>query len=231
MLHTGLSPLLGNSDKDTLCKVKNNKWQPWESSTKIQKSIRSIIEMCFLRDPESRPTVEQIIDSVKNVRCNTSDTIDAKRVKYLFLRQRYQRKRVSSNASHEPRRIYDIVNAIDENSTWMTKRVSTTLLSDSSDTEDDNEEEEMIAELKYLKNEVDHMDGMEVPDISITAPTPMGSNVSLNTSASDKTAVEKRKHFLRSFFSAVSKSWHFAHTGSKPDAHPRCMFSLLFFNL
>ena len=74
---------------------------------------------------------------------------------YLFLRQKYQRKRIASSSQNEPRRIYDIANKIDENSSWMTKRSSMTLLSDSSDTETDNEEEEMIAELNHLQKSVD----------------------------------------------------------------------------
>ena len=78
-----------------------------------------------------------------------------KSLKYLFLRQKYQRKRIASSSQNEPRRIYDISNKIDENSSWMTKRLSMTLLSDSSDTEDDNEEEEMIAELNHLQKSVD----------------------------------------------------------------------------
>ena len=157
MLTTGLSPFLGNSDRDTLLKVRQGEWQPWESSSKIQKPLREVVEKCFTKEAEDRPSVEKIIALLANIRSNTADVIEAKRVKYLFLRQRYQRKRVSSNAQNEPRRIYDIVNEVDENASWMTKRISSTLLSDSSDTEEDNEEEEMIAELTHLKKEVDHM--------------------------------------------------------------------------
>lgn len=207
MVTTGLSPFLGYSDKDTLEKVKRNEWQPWESSTKIQKPIRDIISQCFQIDPELRPSVEKIIAYIQKVRSSTEANIDAKRVKYLFLRQRYQRKRVSSNATSEPRRIYDIVNEVDENASWMIKRVSTTLLSDSSDTEDDNEEEEMIAELTFLKNEVDHMGKSwpdnSIPEIKLTGPTPLGSIVSLNTVASESTISDKRK-ISRLFWSLMA---------------------------
>lgn len=141
MILTGFSPFLGNTDKNTLVRVKQNKWEPWESSSKIHPALRSLIESCFQPDPETRLTIEEISKKIKTIKLSSSKVIDGKRVKYLFLRHRYQSKQVSSNSSNEPRRIYDILYMNDSNESWMTKRISTTLLSDSSETEEDNEGE------------------------------------------------------------------------------------------
>ena len=85
MLLTGLSPFLGNSDQDTLTKVRKNDWQTWESSSKIQQPIREIIEACFVVEPEKRPSIEKIIALVKNVKSRTESDINATRLKERFL--------------------------------------------------------------------------------------------------------------------------------------------------
>ena len=84
MLLTGLSPFLGNSDQDTLTKVRKNDWQTWESSSKIQQPIREIIEACFVVEPEKRPSIEKIIALVKNVKSRTESDINATRLKERF---------------------------------------------------------------------------------------------------------------------------------------------------
>ena len=56
------------------------------------------------------------------------------RIKYFFMRQKYQEKIIDSRAQNEPRKIFDIVNSVGGNSINSTTRTSISVLSDTSGT-------------------------------------------------------------------------------------------------
>lgn len=99
------------------------------------------------------------------------------------MRQKYQEKIVDSHAAHEPRKIFDIVNSIDDNCVNSVVRTAISALSDTSDSSSSQDEEDLINELIHLRAVADEVAPIgpngPLPVIRVIGPTPSGSTLSL----------------------------------------------------
>jgi len=198
VLLSGESPFQGKTDKETLLNIQQNDQEKLKNRMKgkLSNATQTVVLQCLTTEAHKRPSISEIAEDLAGHEFSDEKTIDAKNLKYLFTRQRFNRKRGCSSSHLEPRRIYDIINENDKNPSALSKRSTLTSISDSSDSEEDAEEDELAQELRELEKEygivpkVAWPESLDIPDISITSPTPVGSMVSLSSSVDSPSVIE-----------------------------------------
>ena len=150
MLLAGESPFQGKTDKETLLNIQQNDQEKLKNQMegKLSEATRTIVLQCLTTEAHKRPSISEIAEDLSTYEFSDEKTIDAKKLKYLLTRQKYNRKRGCSSSHLEPRRIHDIINENDKNTSALSKRSTLTSISDSSDSEEDAEEEELAQELR-----------------------------------------------------------------------------------
>ena len=101
----------------------------FEMNCPISSDLRKIIQDCFDPNPSGRPGISDLVKMCNSLKYSKNEKISTKRIKYFFMRLKYHEKIIDSRAANEPRRIYDIVNGVDDNYINSTVRSSNSILS------------------------------------------------------------------------------------------------------
>jgi len=101
----------------------------FEMNCSISPELRKVVADCFETHPDRRPQINQLVQTCNALNYSKSEKISTKRIKYFFMRLKYHEKIIDSRAANEPRRIFDIVNGVDDNFINSTIRSSGSVLS------------------------------------------------------------------------------------------------------
>lgn len=91
MLLTGESPFQGRTDKETLKNIQTNDHEKLkaEMKGKLSKTAQDLILQCLTHEAHKRPSISEIAEDVSTLEFSDENTIESKKLKYFFTRQRF----------------------------------------------------------------------------------------------------------------------------------------------